>query len=163
MTLKYPDILDETNSPFFKISCIEWKALRKKDQDAKTVKTIIEEIFLPMSKNGLTEPIINNWDISDNITKDSISDFAKSGIANKIVSALPEVTKYLSYQRGEILNDFSALTFSGNNFREFNFADAHTKIKYGCIWWSHATHRGVDTHDCGKLYRTHADRFHQGE
>lgn len=120
MSLSYPTFLDQSDSPFLKIDCFEWKIRNKKEKNARLTKSIIETIFLPTPSNGLTESIINNWDVTDNITKDSVSDFGKSFVAQKLAGISENLTKFISYNTGQILNDFSSLTFSGNNFREFN-------------------------------------------
>ena len=120
--LQYPDILDQVTSPFIEFNCFEWKVRGKREQNSQTTKTSIETIYLPISSSGLTESIINNWDISEDLNVNSASDFAKTFIGRKIlgIGALSDLTKYFSFQTGQILNDYASLTFSGNNFREFN-------------------------------------------
>lgn len=120
--LQYPDILDQSKAPFIKFMCYDWRTRGKRDQNAQANKTIIETIFLPVSRNGLSETITANWDVSEGMIKSSVSDFALSAVGRKVQDAVPGLTKFALFQTGQILNDYSALTFSGNNFREFSLS-----------------------------------------
>ncbi len=119
MSLTYPESLDEINSPFLKIVCYAWTTRGKRSQKVQSNKTVIETVFLPVSRNGLSETISNNWDVTEGLNNSSVGEFAKSAIGRKIQDAVPGLAKFTSFQTGQLLNDYSALTFSGNNFREF--------------------------------------------
>lgn len=117
--LQYPSNLDTSDAPFIKITAYEWSVRGKKTNKTQSTKTIIETIFLPISRNGISETITNSWDTSEQITKSSASEFAAGKIGQVVKSRIGDLGKFVEYQTGQILNDYSALTFSGNNFREF--------------------------------------------
>lgn len=120
--LLYPDILDKTNSPFMKFVAYEWKTRGKRTQTAKSNKIIIEEIYLPISRNGVSESITNNWDASENMSNTSAGNFLKTAIGKQAKNLAPGLAKFTEFQTGQILNDYSALTYNGNNFREFTMS-----------------------------------------
>jgi len=120
--LQWPDILDKVNSPFLKIVCYEWKSRGKRTQDAQTNKTIVETTFLPISRNGISDTISNNWDASENMSNTSAGNFLKTAIGKKAKNLAPGLAKFTEFQTGKILNDYSALTYTGNNFREFSLS-----------------------------------------
>lgn len=123
MTLKYPKSLDENNSPYIKITCYNWTSSDKRNQNAKPKTRIIDSIFLPISKNGITENRSMDWDQSQNVDIKTFSSFVQRFAATKISNLLPEdVTNWLKFNYGGTLNDFSALTFIGNNFRDLSLS-----------------------------------------
>ena len=64
--------------------------------------------------------IVNNWDASENMSNTSAGNFLKSAIGKRAKDLAPGLAKFTEFQTGQILNDYSALTYGGNNFREFS-------------------------------------------
>lgn len=123
MTLKYPKTLDEDNSPYIKITCYNWTTTDKRTQQFSPKQTPKESIFLPISKNGITDTRAMDWDQSQNVDIKSFGELFTRYATKKFSDLLPnQVVDWMRFRYGTNLNDFSALTFTGNNFRDLTLS-----------------------------------------
>lgn len=117
-SLIFPHILDKTNAPYLEFECFSWDRDKfKKGQEA--AKKSIQTIYLPVSRNGISDTTNINWDVESGTTYTSVKEAAFHWLGKKVEDIAGAFGTYYKAQKGVILNDFSALTFTGNNFREF--------------------------------------------
>lgn len=121
-TYKYPQKLNSEITPFIMLSAFKWSTKGKKSQSVTSNKSIEDMMVLPLPQNGIINNIANNW-TEDNIMRssDMIEGWKAQGMAKARDFLSGIGGRYHLHKKGQAINDFSSLLYSGVAMRDFNF------------------------------------------
>ncbi|WP_298751824.1 baseplate tail-tube junction protein [uncultured Arcobacter sp.] len=117
--LQFPLDVDKSNAPFIVFTPYAYNFDSVKTKAPVNRKEIKDDsVVLPLPNSGLTNNVNSNWN-----PEEGLLDLAGGGLA-KAGQAVQQKTGSLSkyFTRGQFLNDYATLSYSGTDFRTFTFS-----------------------------------------
>lgn len=118
---QFPKDLSLDIQPYILLTALSWKMRGKKTQEITNIRNIEDSIVLPLSDNGITNNISNNWEEGVGLGAGSFKEAFIKNLVGKISESLGDLGKYVASRRGFAINDYASLAFSGTDFRTFDF------------------------------------------
>ena len=119
----YPADLDKEIQPYFQFKARKWVQKGKKTINPRRIIDTegLDVVRLPMSTNGLIEAFGHNWEEGTGLGASTFTDAFLKNILGKVSDSFGDLGRYYSVKKGLIVNDYAGLSYSGTNFRIFDF------------------------------------------
>jgi hypothetical protein len=124
--ITYPTNLEKQYSSYVLLTGRQWGTKYKSDKTAKS-QTLNNEIYLslPIPANGISDNTSHNWEAAEgvllNISKGNIGKMAMKGTLDKVKSSFGNMVAAQQFSSGKTINDYAALNYGGQGFRQFEF------------------------------------------
>lgn len=124
--LIFPKNLDQTHSAFIVLIGQKWGTKYREDKTAKfQTQNDYISIALPMPTNGLSDSTTHNWEGSEgallNPALKNVTKLVMKGLLDKIKASIGNMAAAQQFKSGRTINDYAAMTYGGQEFREFSF------------------------------------------
>ena len=126
INITYPTNLEKSYTSYILLSGRQWGTRYKKDKTAKS-QTLKDEIYIsmPLPTNGLTDNTTHNWEAAEgvmlNFSKGNIGKMVMKGALDKLKASMGKMVAAQSFASGKTINDYAALNYGGQGFRQFEF------------------------------------------
>lgn len=126
INIVYPTNLEKNYSSYILLTGRQWGTVYRKNKTAKH-QSLRHEIYitLPMPSNGLTDTTTHNWEGAEgallNISVKNAPKIIMRALLNKGKSLLGRMSASQEFVSGITVNDYAALKYTGQGFRQFEF------------------------------------------
>lgn len=124
--LIFPTKLVKNFSAYILISGQEWGTKYRENMTAEFVAlNNYISIALPLASGGVSDSINHNWESTEqallNVSAGNISKMIMKASLTRVKSIFQKSVAAQEFKSGRTINDFAALTYGGQDFREFSF------------------------------------------